>query len=386
MTAIDIDIVTSQRDALGECPLWDERSSAVLWIDSHQQLVKRHTPASGVYQEWKLPSAIGSMALCESGRLMLALANEFVYLDLATGQLESITTVTHIADRIRLNDGRTDRAGRFLVGSVVMGRRDKLGALYQLDGGARLRQVGAGLACANAICFSPGGEWFYHTDSHTRKIMRSAYDTATGVVGNAEVFVDTDPLGSGADGATVDRDGCLWTALVEVGKVACFAPDGQLARRAYQGGDVLGGMSFEEAVNTDPRRIDGLITQELAPLFGPAPSSISDFYVRAASDLRAVSGGRMTASALVEVITRNDAYAMRFAQLPKSLLRQMLPDIEQRLGRAAGIARRASMYATALEDRRSWMELHEYIAELPSRLRAALSARIPSRSSRLALE
>ncbi len=230
MTAIDIGIVTNQRDALGECPLWDERTGAVLWIDSHQQLVKRHIPASGAYQEWKLPSAIGSMALCESGRLMLALASEFVYLDLATAQLERITTVTHVADRIRLNDGRTDRAGRFLVGSVVMGRRDKLGALYQLDGGARLRQVGAGLACANAICFSPGGEWFYHTDSHTRKIMRSAYDTITGVIGGAEVFVDTDPLGSGADGATVDRDGCLWTALVEVGKVARFAPDGQLER------------------------------------------------------------------------------------------------------------------------------------------------------------
>lgn len=163
-------------------------------------------------------------------------------------------------------------------------------------------------------------------------------------------------------------------------------PDGQLARRAYHDGDVLGGMSFEEAVNTDPRRIDGLITQEIAPLFGPAPSFISDFYAQAAGDLRAASGGRMSASALVGVMIRNDVLAMRFGQLPKSLLRQMLPDIEQRLGRAAGISRRASMHATDPEDRRSWMELHEYIAELPSRLSAALSGRISSHSGRLALE
>lgn len=163
-------------------------------------------------------------------------------------------------------------------------------------------------------------------------------------------------------------------------------PDAQLARRAYGGGDLLDGMSFEEAVNVDPRRIDGLITQEIAPLFGPTPLGISSFYVRAAQDLRATSGGRMTASALVGVMIGNDVLAMRFAQLPKSLLRQMLPDIEQRLGRAAGIARKASMYATNPEDRRSWMDLHEYIAELPSRLRAALSARVSSRSSRLALE
>lgn len=225
-----IDIVTDKRDALGECPLWDDRSQSVLWIDSHRQLVRRHNPSSGAYQEWSLHTAIGSMALCESGRLMVALEREFVYLDLATGSLDPIAAVTHVAPRIRLNDGRTDRLGRYLVGSVVMGRVEKLGALYQLEAGPRIRQVDAGFSCANAICFSPAGDWFYFTDSHTRKIMRYPYDTATGATGRPEVFVDTAPLGSGADGATVDRDGGLWTALVEVGKVARFTPDGRLDR------------------------------------------------------------------------------------------------------------------------------------------------------------
>jgi sugar lactone lactonase YvrE len=225
-----IDIVTDERDALGECPLWDERSQSVLWIDSHRQLVRRYKLSTGAGEAWSLPSAIGSMALCDSGRLMVALANEFVYLDLATGTLEPISSVTHVASRIRLNDGRTDRRGRYLVGSVVMGRVDKLGALYQLEAGPQIRQLDAGFSCVNAICFSPSGDWFYYTDSHSRKIMRRAYDTATGACGDPEIFVDTSPLGSGADGATVDSEGCLWTALVEVGKVARFAPDGRLER------------------------------------------------------------------------------------------------------------------------------------------------------------
>jgi hypothetical protein len=162
-------------------------------------------------------------------------------------------------------------------------------------------------------------------------------------------------------------------------------PDGQLARRAYLGGDVLDGMSFEEAVNADPRRIDGLITQEISPLFGSAPPSISGFYERAARDLRAASGGRMTASALVGVMTRNDVLAMRFAHFSKDDVREMLPDIEQRVGRAAGIARRASMHATNPEDRRSWMELHDYFVAFPARLRSALSGRLSSHGY-LALE
>lgn len=225
-----IEIVTDRRDQLGECPLWDTRSQSVLWIDAHQHLVRRHTPLSGEYREWKLPSAIGSFALCESGRLMVALESEFNYLDLETESLEKIASVTHVAERIRLNDGRTDRAGRYLVGSLVIGRNEKLGAIYQLDAGGHVRQVDAGFSISNAICFSPAGDWFYFTDSRTRKIMRYPYDTATGATGAPEVFVDTAPLHSAADGATVDSEGCLWTALVEVGQMARFTPAGKLDR------------------------------------------------------------------------------------------------------------------------------------------------------------
>lgn len=225
-----IEIVTGKRDELGECPLWDERSQSVLWIDGHRRLVRRHTPSTGAYREWGLPSVIGSMALCESGRLMMALENEFSYLDLETGSLEPIATVIHAAERIRLNDGRTDRAGRYLAGSLVMGRHEKLGSIYQLDAGKNIRQVDSGFSVSNAICFSPAGDWFYFTDSRTRKIMRYPYDTATGATGTPQVFVNTASLDSAADGATVDREGGLWTALVEIGKMARFTPQGQLDR------------------------------------------------------------------------------------------------------------------------------------------------------------
>ena len=230
MDMMKIEVVTPTRDELGECPLWDSDSQSVFWIDSHRHLVRRHSPLSGVCREWQLPSAIGSIALCESGRLLVALARELVYLNLETGSLAPIATVTHAADRIRLNDGRTDRAGRFVVGSVVMGRPDKLGVLYQLDAGGNIREVDAGFACVNAISFSPEGDWLYVTDSHTRKIMRYPYDNGTGATGIPEVFTDTAPLDSAPDGAAVDSEGCLWTALVQVGKLARYTAGGKLDR------------------------------------------------------------------------------------------------------------------------------------------------------------
>ena len=172
MNMIHIEIVTETRDELGECPLWDDRTQSLFWIDSHARLVRRHRPATGDYREWVLPSPIGSIALCESGRLLVALASEFSYLDLATGQLEKIGAVTHVAEKIRMNDGRTDRAGRFVAGSLVMGRNEKLGALYQVDAGGAVRTLDQGFAISNGTCFSPDGRWLYFTDSRTRKIMR----------------------------------------------------------------------------------------------------------------------------------------------------------------------------------------------------------------------
>ncbi|MDB5964057.1 MAG: Gluconolactonase [Polaromonas sp.] len=225
-----IEIVTDKRDQLGECPLWDERTRALFWIDSHARLVRRLKPASGDYREWLLPSAIGSIALCESGRLLVALAAEFSYLDLATGALEKLASVTHAEEKIRMNDGRTDRAGRFVAGSLVMGRNEKLGALYQVDATGYVKELDRGFAISNGTCFSPDGRWLYFTDSRTRKIMRYPYDTATGQAGAPAVFIDTEPLGSAGDGATVDSEGCLWTALVEIGKVGRFTPKGKLER------------------------------------------------------------------------------------------------------------------------------------------------------------
>ena len=148
-----IDIVTDKRDELGECPLWDERTQSLFWLDSHARLVRCLRPANGEYREWLLPAAIGSIALCESGRLLVALASEFSYLDLVTGQLEKIASVTHVAEKIRMNDGRTDRAGRFVAGSLVMGRNEKLGALYQVDAGGAVRTLDQGFAISNGICF-----------------------------------------------------------------------------------------------------------------------------------------------------------------------------------------------------------------------------------------
>jgi sugar lactone lactonase YvrE len=235
---IRIEPVGSTRDLLGESPLWDERRQALYWIDARAGLVRRRG-TDGEAMQWQVPAPIGSMALGRGEQLLLALESGFHRLDLATGACTLLHDVQHPAPRMRLNDGRTDRAGRFLCGSMALGRLEQVGVLYQLQAdphGVALREIDRGFATANTTCFSPDGRWLYFADSHADQVWRYPYDNATGaVLGPREPFIATGALGSGPDGAAVDADGGLWIALVLTGELARFDERGRLDLRIPTG-------------------------------------------------------------------------------------------------------------------------------------------------------
>jgi len=225
---LTIDIVLSQRDDLGESPLWSCNEQSLYWIDSRRRLVQRLHPMSGAYQSWSMPQDIGSIALCKSGRILVALQNDLQFLDIETGQLSPFIAIQHPAERMRLNDGRTDKAGRLCLGSLVLGRHEHHGVLYQIDATGQVKELDKGFCVSNTTCFSPDGQWLYFADSLARQIWRYAYNTQTGHVGPRQAFIDTQGTQSGPDGATVDSEGRLWVALVLTGQLACYSPQGEL--------------------------------------------------------------------------------------------------------------------------------------------------------------
>ena len=227
---LQIQFLGDQRDRLGESPVWDERLQALYWIDSKRCLVHCLWPASGERRQWTLHSEIGSLALCESGRLLVALEHEIGFLDVHSGHFEHLVDVAHPEPRMRLNDGRADRAGRFLVGSLKLAPTAPVGELYQVLPTGQLNVLERGICVSNSLGFSPDGRTMYYADSLSHQIRRYAYDPATGQTGSMTVLADTTALGSGPDGAAVDAEGHLWVALVMKGQLARFRPDGSLER------------------------------------------------------------------------------------------------------------------------------------------------------------
>jgi L-arabinonolactonase len=220
--------VSTRPDLLGESPVWDVDDGRLYWVDSASRLIRSYDPETGAFRDWRTPSMAGSLALGAGETLIVGLADGVYRLDLETGAFAPIFTPT--ADpRIRFNDGKNDRAGCFLCGTMGV-NADPLGRLYRIDGEGRGAVLATGVRISNALCFSPDGRTLYFADSLERKIRAYDYSGQAPFVSAPRDFFDTAPLESGPDGATVDAEGHLWVCLIQVGKIARIAPDGALDR------------------------------------------------------------------------------------------------------------------------------------------------------------
>lgn len=235
--AIEITFVGETRDRLGESPVWDPQRQILYWVDSIAPCIHGYEPRSGALHRWDMPDLIGSIGLAAPGSLLIALRGGFQRFDLATGTFEPIASIDLPDASIRCNDGKMDRQGRFLCGTMHMAHAGPMtdppgGRLYRLDRDGSCHMIETGIGVSNALCFSPAGTTMYFADSLLGKIWAYDYDVADGSVSGRRVFADTLAMtGSGPDGATVDAEGHVWVALVRIGALGRFAPDGTLTQR-----------------------------------------------------------------------------------------------------------------------------------------------------------
>jgi len=231
MADVRIDVLIDVKPRLGEAPLWDVASERLWFIDSLGDKLYRCTEDGRELATWELPSHVGSMALDERGGALLALIDGFHRLDLTTHECVPLVDPEPSNETNRLNDGKVDRVGRFVCGSMDMGEEQPNGSLWSLDADLVPRRLDSDIICSNGPCFSPDGRTLYFADSFKGSVYAYDYDTDTGAVSNRRVFVQPDVRPGGApDGATVDAEGYLWVALVFDGRLMRFAPDGSLDR------------------------------------------------------------------------------------------------------------------------------------------------------------
>jgi L-arabinonolactonase len=227
------------RCTLGEGAVWCPRRRALLWTDIEGARLWLHAPLTGTTLSWPLQDRAGAFALCASGRVLLGLAKGLAFADVDAHTGPSALPVTRIVPvepeepRTRTNDGRTDRDGRFVFGTMneADGHVDRLGHVYQFSLAQGLRRLNIdGVSIANSICFSPDGRTMYFTDSIDGTIRQADYDSAAARVSRVRPFVRAEDAGGMPDGSVVDAEGALWNAVWGGGRVRRYLPDGTLDR------------------------------------------------------------------------------------------------------------------------------------------------------------
>ena len=217
--------------SVGEGPVWDADMQALFWIDILGKHVHRFMPNTGAVRSWSVPDTIGSMAIAADGNAIVALAGGVHRLNLETGACTMLATSPDLNEMVQLADGKVDRRGRFIVGSSDRTMKDARGKLYALDPGASaLREIDAGITLSNGPCWSPDDKTFYHADSILKLIFAYDYNIDSGTLSNKRSFASTEDLGGIPDGATVDSEGHVWSAICEGGKLVRFRPDGSIER------------------------------------------------------------------------------------------------------------------------------------------------------------
>lgn len=220
--------VGTQRDILGESPLWDERAQCLWWVDIRRPALRRLDHASGRVDTWAMPELVGSIALVEDGRLLVALPQQLALFDPRDGSLAPFVEPPPMPAGHRFNDGRCDRQGRFWVGSMHNLTRAPEGVLYCLEGSA-LRAVRSGICIPNSLAFSPDGATMYFADSLRYELYAFDYDTVHGRIGAERVIATTQQPGF-PDGSTVDAEGLLWNAEFNAARLVRYASDGRIDR------------------------------------------------------------------------------------------------------------------------------------------------------------
>jgi L-arabinonolactonase len=225
-----IEVLIDRKDSLGEGPLWDVEEQRLYWIDSYGPAVHRCDPKGSDRRSWPVPEPIGSMALRRGGGAVLSLKSGFHFLDFADGSVARINETQPGELRPRLNDGKVDRQGRFVAGSMDFEEREGVGKLFRLDPDLSLHTLDTDIMCSNGPCWSPDGCTFYFADTTRKRIYAYDYETETGNVSSRRIFATFDRLRGYPDGATVDQDGCLWSVEVYSGRLIRFDPNGVVDR------------------------------------------------------------------------------------------------------------------------------------------------------------
>lgn len=226
-----IEVLVDVKPSLGEGPLWDWRIDRLYFVDALGDRLYRSTADGREVRCWELGRHVGCVALCPNPAELLVVIESGVHvLDLVSGELTLFSNPENNDERTRYNDGKLDRQGRLVCGSMDRSERSPIGRLWRVssDASRSAELLADGIVCSNGPCFSPDGRVLYFADSFEGAIRTYEYPQVGKPIRGRDLTQKSAASKGFPDGATVDADGNIWGASVYGGKLFQFSPSGEI--------------------------------------------------------------------------------------------------------------------------------------------------------------
>ena len=233
MNGQHIEVAYDSAMQVGECPLWHAQEAALYWVDIEGYAVHRLHPASGAHGQWPMAAQPSALARSANGGLIVALRSGIVHLNTQDGSVRDIAPAPYDTSITRFNDGRTDAAGRFWIGTIYEPRDRPAAQMFCLERGVLRLAWSGGMTNSNGLAFSPDQRTLYHADTSAHRIDRHDFDVATGTPSAARLFHQfssdkSKNYGGRPDGAAVDSEGNYWCAMFEGARLLRLSPGGDI--------------------------------------------------------------------------------------------------------------------------------------------------------------
>jgi len=223
-------LLVNLHNALGEGPVWDERTGVLYWLDGLGCKWFRRA-RDGSIRQFTTPSPIGSMALQGDGlRAIVGLRDGVYILDLATGALSPYVNPEAGLSGNRFNDGKADPAGRYLIGTMSESANDgatrgsRAGALYSIERDGAFRKLRGDVGISNGLAWNSARNMLYYVDSAAGCVFGYNYDVKSGNIAGERICVRIPEDEGIPDGMAIDVDDHLWIAQWGGWCVSCYDP------------------------------------------------------------------------------------------------------------------------------------------------------------------
>jgi sugar lactone lactonase YvrE len=219
---------TTETFQLAEGPVWDTARHRLLWVDIPAGTVFEgalRDGGIGIDRRHRFDGTVGAVTVAEDGTLLVAAQEKLIFVGLDGSRTDGPRVVSEGQGR-RLNDGKPDPAGRFLVGTMSLRVLSVREELVRLEADGTVTTLDADLTLSNGLAWSTDGTLMYSADTNRRIVFVRDYDPATGDTGERRTHVRLD--NGFPDGVALDAADHLWVAVWGGGEVRRYSPDGDL--------------------------------------------------------------------------------------------------------------------------------------------------------------